>query len=143
MPWAAAAFVVGTAISVDASRKSAKVQEEQGKVQGASQKIEDASRLRKQAREARVQRSRILAQSEATGSGGSSREGGALASLGTQLDANKGRVAGQAKTADIMTGLNADLAGAQVQGAVGGVVAGIGMSGFQAQGGFDNLFKGS
>lgn len=143
MPWAAAAFVVGTAVSVSANRKSAAAQKEQGKVQGASQKIEDASRLRKQAREARVTRARVLAQSEATGSSGSSREGGALASLGTQLNANIGRVAGQAQTADALTGLNSDIANAQVQAAVGSTISSIGMTGFQGQGGFDNLFKGS
>jgi hypothetical protein len=136
MPWAAV-YAVGVAITVDASRKAAKAQKEQGKVQAASQKIEDASRLRKQAREARIQRARILAQSEATGATGSSAQGGALSSLGTQLNTNVSRVAGQAQTADALTELNSDLADAKLQGAYGSAIASVGNAG----GGLNNLFE--
>tara|TARA_R110000823_G_C15952958_1_gene502551 strand:- start:30164 stop:30595 length:432 start_codon:yes stop_codon:yes gene_type:complete len=137
---AAIAVVAGAAIQYDASRTQAAAQEERGRVQSASQKVKDRSNLRQQAREARVQRARIQQQAEATGTSGSSKEGGALGSLSTQLSASQGSVAGQANTANVVTGLNSDIASAQKQAALGSLVQSAGSYGFEKTGGFDNLF---
>ena len=75
---AAVTAVVGLAVSVDAKNDAKRAAKEKGKVLNASQKIEDASNLRKQAREARIQRSRILQASEEAGGG--SRETGSISS---------------------------------------------------------------
>lgn len=123
--------------NVNANRAEA-TQKEQGRVSAAAQKIEDASRLRKQAREARIQKARILQASEE--SGGGSRESGAISSLGTQLGANQGRMAGQQNTANTMTGLNQDLANSNKNIALSNSIKGLGMQAFNTAGGFDTLF---
>ena len=138
---AAVAVVVGAAASIGSAVVSAKAQDKARDLKTASQRIEDASRIRKQAREARVRRSKILASAEATGGG--SRESGAVSSLSTQLSANVGRVAGQQKTAEALGGINQDIANAQVVGAAGSALQSVGSSAFSATGGFDNLFKDS
>lgn len=137
---AAVAAVVGLGISVASTAKSAKLQKEAGKVSTASQKIEDAANIRKQAREARVQRSRILQSAETAGGG--SRESGAVSSLSTQLGEQQARVAGQQQTAQTLSNINADIAQTQVTKAVGQTVQSIGTFAFDKTGGFDNLFKG-
>lgn len=136
---AAVAAVVGTVTSISASQRQARLAEEAGEVSTASQKIEDAAQLRKQAREARVQRARILQASETTGSG--SRESGAISSLSTQLGEQQGRVAGQQATAEGLSGLNTGIAKAGVTKSLGQSVQSIGSYAFEKTGGFDNLFK--
>lgn len=140
---AAIAIVVGTAFSIDASKKSARASKERGKVVSAAQQNEDAAALRNQARQARIKRAKIAQTSENTGSGGSSRELGSISSLTTQVNANQARLSGQQNTAGAITGLNEDIADAQVQGAIGSSISSLGSSAFSATGGFDNLFKGS
>lgn len=136
---AAGAAVAGTAVSVVGSIESAKAQKEAGQVQTASQRVEDAANIRKQAREARIQRARILQASEA--SGGGSRESGAISSLSTQLGEQKGRVAGQQATAQTLGGINQRIADSQTTQAFGQVIKSAGSFAFDRLGGFDNLFK--
>lgn len=138
---AAVTAIVGLGVQVATSAKQADIQEEAGEVQSATQQAEDASRLRVQARQARVERARILQASETAGGG--SREGGAISSLSTQLSANQARVSGQQQSADILGGLSQDLAQTQVTKAAGQTIQSIGVAAFDKFGGFDNLFKGS
>ncbi len=136
---AAVAAVVGTVASMQASSKQARLQKEAGAVSTAAQKAEDAAQLRRQAREARVQRARISQQAET--SGGGSREAGAISSLSTQLGAQQGRIAGQQATAESLSGINNQIAQAGVTKAVGQALQSVGSYSFEKSGGFDNLFK--
>lgn len=138
---AALTAVVGLGISVSASAEQAGLTKEAGKITTASQKIEDAANIRRQAREARIQRARILQAAEE--SGGGSRESGAISSLSTQLSEQKGRVAGQQATAETLSGINTGIAKAGVTKSLGGVVKAVGSFAFTESGGFDNLFKGT
>lgn len=140
---AAVAIVVGTAVSIDATRDAAKASKERNKVQTASQKAQDSAALRQQARQERIRRAKILQAGENTGSGASSREVGSIAALQTQVAANVGRVEGQQKTAEGIGKLNQDIADSQVQKGLGQGIKSIGSSAFSTTGGFDNLFKGS
>ena len=139
----ATAAVVGTAVSLDASRDAAEASKERGQVASASQKNRDAAAIRQQAREERIRRAKIAQVSVATGTSGSSREFGATSALQTQFSASAGNVAGQQKTAEGISGLNQDIADANVRGAAGGALKSLGSMTFNAAGGFDNLFKGS
>lgn len=138
---AAVTAVVGLGVSISAQAKQERLQEEAREVTSAAQKIEDAAKLRKQAREARVQRSRILQASEAAGGG--SRESGAVSSLSTQLGEQQSRVVGQQQTSEALGGINQEIASAQTTKAIGQTAQQIGTQAFQTTGGFDNLFKGS
>lgn len=140
---AAVAIVVGTAVSIDATRDAAKASKERNKVQTASQKAQDSASLRQQARQERIRRAKILQAGENTGTSGSGREVGSIAALRTQVSANEARVAGQQNTAEGIGELNQDIADSQVQQALGQGIKSIGSSAFSATGGFDNLFKGS
>jgi len=135
---AAVAAVVGTVASMQASSKQARLQKEAGAVSTAAQKAEDAAQLRRQAREARVQRARISQQAET--SGGGSREAGAISSLSTQLGAQQGRLAGQQATAESLSGINNQIAQTQELAAFGGALTVLGMSSGAAKG-FENLFE--
>ena len=138
---AAVAAVIGLGVNVATTAKSNRLQKEKGEVVSATQRSEDASRLRVQARQARVERARILQVSETAGGG--SREGGGIASLSTQLSANQARVSGQQQAAQVIGSINQDIAQTQVTKAVGQVVQSVGSFAFAEAGGFDNLFKGS
>lgn len=137
---AAIAIVAGTAVNVVGQQKAASATKEAGRVSNAQQKTNDAAALRKQAREARVQRSRILAQAEATGGGGGSGAAGAISSISTQLGGSVANVAGQQNTANAITSLNQDAADARVLSAFGQAASSLGGQAFQATGGFDKLF---
>jgi len=139
---AAVAIVAGTAVSIDASNKASSAAKEKGRVMSASQRIEDAATMRKQAREARIQRARIAQASENIGTGGSSQELGAQSSLSSQVGANTARIGGQQLVAEGITSLNKDIASAQTQGAIGQGISSLGSTAFSATGGFDNLFGG-
>lgn len=136
-----ALLAIGTALQFKASVDAADAQEEASEISSAQQRIRDAEALRKQTRQAAVQRARIQQSAEATGTSGSSTETAALSSLSTQVSANVGRVRGQAQTADVLSGLNRDVADARMLSAAGGVIKSTGGQVFSAQGGFDNLFK--
>lgn len=140
---AAVAIVVGTAVSIDASRKSAVASKEKGQVMSAQQRVQDRSTQRQAARAARIKQSQIAQAAETSGVAGSSSEASAQASLSTQVAANQARISGQQLGAANITSLNADMADAQVQGAIGAGITSVGSFAFSASGGFDSLFKDS
>ncbi len=140
---AAGAVVVGTALSIDASRDQAKLTKEKGKQQAAQQRVQDRSTQRQAARSARIKQSQIAQAAETSGVAGSSSEASAQASLSTQVAANQARISGQQLGAANITSLNADMADAQVQGAIGAGITSVGSFAFSASGGFDSLFKDS
>lgn len=140
---AAVAVGAGTAISIDASRDQAKIAKEKGKQQSAQQRVQDRSTQRQAARSARIKQSQIAQAAETSGVAGSSSEASAQASLSTQVAANQARISGQQLGAANITSLNADMADAQVQGAIGAGITSVGSFAFSASGGFDDLFKDS
>tara|TARA_R110000744_G_scaffold91073_1_gene176837 strand:- start:3588 stop:4019 length:432 start_codon:yes stop_codon:yes gene_type:complete len=138
---AAVAVVVGTAVSVDASRKAAAATKEKGKVISAQQRVQDRSTQRQAARTARIKQAQIEQAAETSGVAGSSSEASAKASLSTQVAANQARISGQQLGAASVTNLNNDIADAQVQSTLGSGISSVGSQAFSATGGFDNLFK--
>jgi len=133
--------VTGIAISAEAASKARKATKERGEVQSAEQRNRDAAALRQQAREERIKRARILQASEEAGTGGASREIGAVSALRTQVSANVGRIAGGQRTAAGISDLNQDIASAQAQQQLGAGLTSVGQFAFSEFDGFDNLFK--
>lgn len=87
----------GTAYSIDQQRDAKEAQKnaaiEQKKIrneQRAQNEAQAAQERRKQLREERIRRARIVSSSQAAGTVGSSGEAGALGSLATQLSSNLG-----------------------------------------------------
>ena len=138
---AAVAIVAGTAVTIDAGRKSAAAAKEKGQVISAQQRVQDRSTQRQAARAARIKQAQIEQAAESSGVTGSSSATSAQASLSTQVAANQARISGQQLGAASVTNLNADMADAQVQATLGAGITSVGSAAFSATGGFDNLFK--
>lgn len=133
--------VAGTLYSAKQGSDAASAARERNRVATASQQNQDTAALRRQARQARIQRARMLAASESIGAGGSSAQTGGVASLAQQSASGAANIASQQHTAGVIGGLNQDIAGSQQRAGYGQVVSGIGNQVFQAKGGFDNLFR--
>lgn len=138
---AAVAFVVGTAIQVDANKSAQRASKRRAATEAAAQANSDRAALRQQAREARKQRAQIIQVSENLGTGGSSRETGAVADLTQQQAASYANVSAQQLA---VAGINKEsnkIAKANTQAQYGQALQQAGASAFGQTGGFDNLFK--
>lgn len=78
----------------EAAERSANEQRKAGAEQAAGNAAQAAAERRRQVREERVRRARILQTSQASGTVGSSGEVGAIGSLGAQFSSNAGSNAG-------------------------------------------------
>lgn len=158
---AVTAVVIGTAFAVDGytkgeeARKKAGEAAAEGRRAQAQQKSEteaqnatrQAEERRKQIREARVRRARILQSSENTGAEGSSGELGALGNLSTAFSGALGESVGSKASGERMSGFLQDQADAnfkfnQASSDMNGAQSqmNLGMSIFNAGGGF-SAFK--
>jgi hypothetical protein len=113
-------FGAQTAQQVEAQRDqkaAARYQYQLGLQKQAEEKASNASEAalerRRQIREERVKRARILQSAENTGVEGSSGELGAIGSLATTLSANLGTNLGRITSANRVSGINQGLADAQ------------------------------
>lgn len=137
----------GMEARADAKDASNKAADEQRKIQGeqkAQNAAQAAAERRKQVREERVRRARILQSSTDTGVAGGSGEFGALGALGTNLatgiGSNLGAIAAGERTsgyaqnaADFMGQANSARSDAEQAGQL----TGLSLSIFSASGGFD------
>jgi len=151
---AAAAAVAGTAVAYQgqqqaqaAADRNKRAQEEAQSEQKAAQAQAAAEDRRRQVREERVRRARIIQSSVNTGTAYSSGEAGALGSLSTGLSTGLGgNVGGEARAGRIGGFLQdaatakADIQRGQNQVAFGNQIYGIGSTIFQGAGGFSTLF---
>lgn len=92
-------------------------------------------------REARIKRAAILAQAEATGAGVSSGAQGGVSSIESQLASNVGNINVQTGFSQYATNRLGAASASETQASIFQAYAGIGMSAFQASGGFDTIFK--
>lgn len=139
---AAIAFVVGTAIQVDANKASQRAQKRRAQTTSAAQKNADSAALREQARETRRQQARILQVSENLGTSGSSKEIGAVQSAQQQQATGFATVSAQQLASAGISRENQKIADANFKASIGQAVQQAGSSAFSQTGGFDNLFKG-
>lgn len=123
-----AAIATGTsaAVGIVGNIQSRNAQKKGKAEQMAMNKAQELEERRRQFREERIKRARILQMSENTGTAGSSGEAGAMSSLSTQLSANVGMNLGLAASGAAITKYNqqaADAAGmAQTATALGQMV---------------------
>lgn len=100
----ASAVLATTAVSASEQKKEAKraraAQENIRNEERARNKAQEMSEKRKQIREERIQRARILQASQNTGTAYSSGEAGALSSLNTQLGSNLGSNASMVRSGE-------------------------------------------
>lgn len=134
--------VVGIGVSAKGQSDARKAQKEGQAVQSASQINQDAAAKRRAAREERIRRAQILQASENTGAGGSSKEVGAISNLAQQSAANLSTVSGQQLAAQGISQANQNVADARTLSSFGQALTNVGKQGFEASGGFDNLFRG-
>lgn len=90
---------VGLVAGVDQNRKAVKAQKKAQSEAYAGQKAEQAREMREQIREQRIRTAQLMQRSEASGTGESSGEMGALGSLSTNLASNIGMNLGRIQTA--------------------------------------------
>lgn len=94
--WVAAVAFAGAAVQ---NRQAVKAQKKARSEAYAGQKAEAAREMRDQIREQRIRAAQLMQRSEATGTGESSGEIGALGNLSTNLDSNIGMNLGRIQTA--------------------------------------------
>jgi len=87
---AIAASATTTAYSIDQNQKAKAEQKKQQQIQRAGNLAQQQEERRRQIREERIKRARILQSAENTGTAGSSGELGGIGSLATQLSNNIG-----------------------------------------------------
>lgn len=138
---AAVAFVVGTAIQVDANKASQRASKRRAQTEAAAQQNADRAALRSQAREARKQRARVLQASENLGTSGSSRDTGAIADLTQQQAQSFANVSAQQLAAAGISRETQKIADANVKAAYGQALQQAGSSAFNQAGGFNALFS--
>lgn len=151
---AAVASTVGAVQGYEARKDAQKANKaaanEQRKVQGEQKALNfqaQAEERRKQVREERVRRAKLLQASNNTGGAGSSGELGAVGSLATQLNANIGINLGKAAAGNRISGylqnaadFNTASQNAMMDAQNGDALFGVGMNIFNAAGGV-NAFK--
>lgn len=98
--------VAGAAAQRAEARKAAAAQTEARNVTAASQKNEDRLAARRNAREERIRRSRLIASAEAAGANGSSGLSGAISSIGSDFGAAFAGQQAQSVAADGITKQN-------------------------------------
>ena len=110
-------FVVGTAYAEESrqeakksAERSASEQRKAGAEQAAGNAAQAAAERRRQVREERVRRARIMQTSQASGTVGSSGEVGAIGSMATQFSSNAGTNAGSIQRAFNITDFNQNAA---------------------------------
>lgn len=112
MGWAIGAMTLLTAASIDQTIKAGKAQKKARSEAAAGQKAEQARERREQIREQRIRSAQLLQRSEASGTGESSGEMGALGSLSTNLSSNIAMNLGRAQTARNISMFEQDAASA-------------------------------
>ncbi len=138
---AAIAFVVGTAITVDANKASQRASKRRAETVSASQKNADAAALRQQARETRKERARVLQASQNLGTVGSSKEAGAIADISGQQAASFSNVSAQQLASAGISAESQKMADANTRAGYGQVISKAGAFAFSETGGFDSLFS--
>lgn len=109
------------------------------KEQAASQAEKAASERRQQIREERIRRAQLIQSSENTGTTGSSGLLGGLSNLSTQLGSNIGYAAAQTEHSNVISNAMQEAADSQGMAGLSNNVSGLGLSLFQAGGGFNSI----
>jgi hypothetical protein len=138
---AATTAVAGVVTGQEARRDARRAQEKSASEQRASNAANAALERRKQIREERVRRARILQSGENSGTAGSSSEAGAVGGLSTTLSSNVGFNLGEIMRSQNISLFQQDYANAQANQATGNDLFNLGSSIFQASGGFSNFKK--
>ena len=105
-----AATLISSAASLKQANDQKKAAEDANSTNSAQAKMDDVASTRRDVKNARVARAKLLQSSQASGTTGSSGESGGLSGLQTQLGANIGRRTGQANTANALGDINQKLA---------------------------------
>lgn len=123
---------VGTAAQADAAQDAAKAQEEQQEAAGAVTRQKIIEERRANFRKRRIAAARIRQGAENTGTGGSSAEAGALASLATQGAAFRGGLTARTEAGKVISAAVSDERAAGIQGQLGAATTQLGLSIFSA-----------
>lgn len=134
---------VGTAASVDSSKRAARRQKEAQEIQQSQQIAEQREQQRRQSREQRIRRARVLQAAENTGVATSSGAIGATAGLSTALASNIAFGQGQTRSAELIGNQLSQAADARQNAQTAGAVASFAGTVFNSAGGWNKtIFSG-